>query len=731
MKSRKIGPWLVFIAGVLWLQSAVWAVHPVTWRFNSEKAYSTGKFTATEVNNYGQLFLGRTAVKLVKKPAFGFVNAMVQTKNGDIFWGTTAPGKVWVWAAGKAQPYYSVPGTDRQVLSLAVGKRGHVLAGISGQGPAKLVRLTQNAGGKVVAQSLFHRVGVKYIWAIHVNTDGSMYLATGPTGELWKISRAGKASLVLKTGTKNILAMVQAAHQNLVVGTDSPGLVIRVNERTGKPFVLLSAGAAEIDALAVDPSGDIFAATASPLLARIGAAVLSMQADLAGMGRPALVHGGKVLDAGLHKGKGHVAPKPAKARMGRLPPRSHPLPLPFPSVGNVKSNVVYQITPTGRASILLHVPDMILSMVYQDGKLLLGLGGHGRLLQYDPFTQTETLVTRLTQMDILSLLAGRHGGLYLGTANGGQVLRLSGRAAASGTYVSRVLDAKLPANWGVAHLQAAMPVGTRVTIRTRSGNVKNVKTLGRFWSAWSAAMPANTWRKMSSPAARYLQFKIHLMANKAGQSPVVDAAGLVYQQITVPPQINSVMAVPVAGDSHLVKIKWSATDANGDSLQYRLEYRQKGIPVWIGLVKHLTDTDYLFKTNSVPSGKYRVKVIASNAADNSPQETFEVARETRYFVVENAPPVISGLKAKVLPDQRVVVTGFVHSRRVPVVAVAFQVDSGKYWQPAAASDKIFDAPLEGFSARTGKLAAGPHRITIRAVDAKGNKTYKSVMVTVH
>ncbi len=731
MKFGKIGPQLVFLTGVLWLQSAVWAVHPVTWRFNSEKAYSTGRFAATEVNNYGQLCLGRTTVKLVKKPTFSFVNAMVQAQNGNIFWGTTSPGKVFVYAAGKARPYYTVPGSGRQVLSLAIGKRGHLLAGISGEGPANLVRLTQNAGGKVVATSLFHQVGIKYIWAIHVNANGSIYLATGPTGELWKISRAGKASLVLKTGTKNILAMVQVPHNNLVVATDTPGLVIRVNEKTGKPFVLLSAGAAEIDALALDRSGDIFAATASPLLARISAATLSLQSDVAGMGRPALVHGAKVLAVRPHKGKAHAVAKPAKARMGRLPAGTHPHPLPFPSLGNIKSNVVYQITPSGRASVLLHVPDMILSMLYQHGKLLLGLGGHGRLLEYDPFTQTETLVTRVAQLDILSLLAGRHGGLYLGTANGGQVLRLSAKVAASGTYVSRVLDAKLPANWGVAHLQAALPAGTRVTIRTRSGNVKDVKTLGRFWSPWSAAMPANTWRKISSPVARYLQFKIHLTANKAGQSPVVDAAGLVYQQIPVPPQINSVMAVPVAGNPHLVKIKWSAADANGDSLQYHLEYRQKGIPVWIGLVNHLTDTDYLFKTNSVPSGKYRVKVIASNAADNSPQETFEVARETRYFVVENAPPVISGLKWKMLRDQRVVVTGFVHSRRVPVVAVAFQVDSGKYWQPTAASDKIFDAPLEGFSARTGKLAAGPHRITIRAVDAKGNKTYKSVLVTVH
>ncbi len=731
MKFGKIGSSAVFITGVLWLQSAAWAVHPITWRFNSEKAYSTGKFAATEVNNYGQLFLGRTAVQLVKKPAFSFVNAMVQTKNGTIFWGTTSPGKVFAYAAGKTSPYYTVPGTGQQVLSLAVGVRGHLLAGISGTGPARLVRLTHNAGGKVVATSLFHQVGIKYIWAIHVNANGTIYLATGPTGELWKISPAGKASLLLKTGTKNILAMVQAPHNNLVVATDNPGLVIRVNERTGRPFVLLSAGVAEIDALAMDPSGDIFAATASPLLARIGAAALSLQSDLAGMGRPALVHGGKVLAAAAPKDKAHPAPKPAKPRMGRLPVATHPMPLPFPSMGHIKSNVVYQITPTGRASVLLHVPDMILSMLYRHGKLLLGLGSHGRLLEYDPFTQTETLVTRLTQLDILSLLAGRHGGLYLGTANGGQVLHLSANVAASGTYVSRVLDAKLPANWGVAHLRADMPAGTRVTIRTRSGNVKNIETLGRFWSPWSAAMPANTWRKISSPVARYLQFKIHLTANKAGQSPVLDAASLVYQQITVPPQINSVMALPVKGNPHLVKIKWSATDANGDRLQYRLEYRQKGIPVWIGLANHLTNTDYLFKTDSVPGGKYRVKVIASNAADNSPQETFQVARETRYFVVENAPPVISALKWKNLRGHRVVVTGFARSRRVPIVAVEFQVDSGKYWQPAAASDKIFDAPLEGFSARTGKLAAGPHRITIRAVDAKGNKTYKSVLVTVH
>ncbi len=72
----------------------------------------------------------------------------------------------------------------------------------------------------------------------------------------------------------------------------------------------------------------------------------------------------------------------------------------------------------------------------------------------------------------------------------------------------------------------------------------------------------------------------------------------------------------------------------------------------------------------------------------------------------------------------------------PVADVRYQVDGNLSagttgdWQPAAASDKIFDSPQEAFTLVTRPLSAGPHRITIRATDAAGNSSYKALTIIV-
>ena len=68
--------------------------------------------------------------------------------------------------------------------------------------------------------------------------------------------------------------------------------------------------------------------------------------------------------------------------------------------------------------------------------------------------------------------------------------------------------------------------------------------------------------------------------------------------------------------------------------------------------------------------------------------------------------------------------------------VRYQVDGqiagggSEDWQPAAASDKIFDSPEEAFTLTTRPLSTGPHRITVRATDAAGNSSYKAVTINV-
>jgi hypothetical protein len=721
------------VAGLLAGAPAVWAVHPQSWKFTDEAAYATGHFHGVIVNNYGDLALSRHLNKLLPKTGFDFINAIAVSRQGDIWFGTSPKGKVYHLVHGKPVVAYTPPADADQVLSLAFEKSGKLLVGACGT-KGELVELSF-AGGKTIAKTIFRQPSVQYIWAILPLSNGSIMLATGPHGEVWGINPAGKAKMVLNTGVHNVTSLALAADGSVLAGTDGPGLVIKINPKTGKSYVLMSADHAEISALAVDGDGDIFASTASPHRAKLDGGVFTP--SLKPTGRPVAV-------AAEIKALGKKAPAGKAAKGGGKPEKAATettrIPGPFPSADAddsaatepaAKTNEVYQISPSGRVRVLLKVPDMVLSMLYAKHHLILGLGGHGRLLSYDPFTQTETLLERLKESDLLALAQGRGGRLFIGTANQGQIYQLTSHVQTTGNYVSRVLDAKLPAYWGAAHIDAQVPAGAAVDIQTRSGNVRDVQHQAKFWSRWSSLIPANTYRKISSPAARFLQFRLVLKRSAKGMSPVIRSARISYQQINVPPVLSSVQTKYISKPAHALAVNWQASDPNGDTLAYTVEYRQKGIPVWIQVAKNISGHHYVWHLAGIPDGYYRVKVIATDAPDNTPRTARRVARESSRILVDNTPPAINGLKWRQTADGRVVVSGVASDKLSPIVAVSIQIDSSKNWRPAAASDTIFDSPLEAFRGRTGVLTSGPHRIVVKAVDAAGNEAYASVLVNVH
>ena len=724
------------VVGLLAAIPSVSAMQPQAWKFSDEATYTAGHFHGVIVNNYGDLTLSRHLQKLLPKTGFEFINAIAVSPQGQIWFGTSPKGDVYRMVNGKPVVAYTPPAASDQILSLAFAKHGKLLVAACGA-KAEVVELNvAGAGGKISAKTIFHNSAVQYIWSILPQSDGSIILATGPHGEVWEISPAGTAKILLKTGEHNVTSLAAMADGSILAGTDGPGLVIRINPKTGRSYVLMSANHAEISALAVDGNGDIFASTASPHRAKLDGGIFTPV--LHPHGRPVAVTS-SIRTPGKkgQPGKKAVGAPGAPVKATTEPTR---IPGPFPSANDddststepaVKSNVVYQISPGGRVRVLLNVPDMVLSMLYLKHHLILGLAGHGRLLSYDPFTQTETLLERLKQSDLLCLALGIDGRLLIGTANEGQIYQLTSHVRRSGNYVSKVLDAKLPANWGAAHIDAKIPPGSAVDIQTRSGNVRNVKHLAKFWSRWSSPIPANSYRKISSPPARFLQFRLVLKRRAKGVSPMVRSTRISYQQISVPPVLTSVQTKYNPKPVHTIMVRWKATDPNGGALEYTVKYREKGMPVWIQIARNITVQHYRWMLSGIPDGYYRVKIIASDAPDNTPANTRSVARESSEILVDHTPPAITDLKWRQTASQHVVVTGVASDKLSPIVGVSIQVDSSKNWRPAAASATIFDSPLEGFRGRTGVLTSGPHRIVVKAVDSAGNEAYASVLVNVH
>ena len=60
----------------------------------------------------------------------------------------------------------------------------------------------------------------------------------------------------------------------------------------------------------------------------------------------------------------------------------------------------------------------------------------------------------------------------------------------------------------------------------------------------------------------------------------------------------------------------------------------------------------------------------------------------------------------------------------------YSVDSSQDWQAVLPSDNIAAGPEESVSFTATGLSGGPHQVAVRATDARGNRTTRTILVTV-
>ncbi len=77
----------------------------------------------------------------------------------------------------------------------------------------------------------------KYIWSMTVDAKGTVYVATGDKGVVYRVTPDGKGAPFFSTKTTHAISLAIDPSGRLLVGTGSPGRVFRV-EADGKGFLL-------------------------------------------------------------------------------------------------------------------------------------------------------------------------------------------------------------------------------------------------------------------------------------------------------------------------------------------------------------------------------------------------------------------------------------------------------------------------------------------------------------
>jgi hypothetical protein len=610
-----------FVTLLCMLVVPAFGVTTMYWTQTNEADFSSGNLDGVVATNLGNLKLSRAVKTLFDEdPHISVVYSMAQTPNGTIYAGTGPEGVLLSIKDGKTSTVLNFTaagandanqnaddaGGEKNIFALCAEPNDALLIGTGGS-MGRVLRLDP---GSNKPKELFRNDAVQYVWGIVRTDDGKIYAATGPSGKIYEISPDGSSKVLLDTGENNVLCLISDGHDLLFAGTGRHGLVYRINRKTGESFVLYNAPESDVQTLALDAKGNLYAGTAE---AKDETQPESSDTDNERNGHPEEAETGvpiapqephnsapppgPVPVPNPNPGQPNPIPKnprsavpqstrylaiahPGDARIiladdpgdggGDNPgPPSHGMPRPVPGPQTqpadngqphppeenpaptgeprAEGNAIYKIDPQGFVTEIFRQPVLVMGMIESKGVLFVATGSEGQVYQVNPDAEETVVLAKVDAKQVTSLLAAKDGNIYLGLANVGGVATMSSGYADKGTYTSSLLDASQISRFGKIQLHGTLPTGTALTVATRSGNVK--EPLEKGWSNWSAEIPATEFVQVNSPPARFLEYRLTFSSNAGKSTPMVENVNIAYQTPNLPPVVKSVKIInPAAPD---------------------------------------------------------------------------------------------------------------------------------------------------------------------------------------
>ena len=175
-------------------------------------------------------------------------------------------------------------------------------------------------------------------------------------------------------------------------------------------------------------------------------------------------------------------------------------------------------------------------------------------------------------------------------------------------------------------------------------------------------------------------------------------------------------------------VLWAAEDDNDDELVFTLYYRGEGEQNWKLLKDKVEQRYFTWDTTTMPDGAYYLKIVASDAPSNPPDEALTAERISERFEVDNSPPEILDLSAA--PQSPEVLVRFLARDSASAVARAeYSLNAGE-WTLLFPADRVTDSAQESYSLTLKNLPPGEHTVAVRVYDRFENATSAKVTFTV-
>lgn len=705
------------------------AGQPIIWETGSRQELLRGEARGVSITDTGALMLSPRFTQLFNTDQ-PYIWSSAADAAGNIFLGTGHDGRVYrVGPDGRGSLLYDAAELD--VTALAVGRDGALYAGTSPDG--KVYRIT--ADGKA---EVYFDPPDKYIWSLAVLPDGQLAVGTGDNGKLYRVGAAGakpESSLLVDTNETHVISLAVDAKGQLIAGTDPGGLVLRISP-DGKAFALFDAPLREIHALAPAADGSIYALALSD--AASGTRGTSTPSPTP---QPSDSPGGQgtatVTITAIDESGAPLQPQQPGGRSRN-------------ELSNARS-AVFRILPDGGTDVLWSsssITAFAVAPTPQSGSVLVGTADKGRIYSVTDDGR-DTLLLQSTEGQI-STFAVRGREVFAASSNQGKLFRFGSEMINEGSYESPVRDAKLVASWGRIWWRGR----GAVELQTRTGNSEHPDAT---WSEWSAPYRDPAGAQISSPRARFIQWRAVLRESTGtgGLETRMEDVSVAYLPRNVAPEVLNVTALPVGvGLQPIVQmqadpniessgldpslfgasvqvpprriyqrgarsLQWQAEDRNGDTLEYAVYYRSPNESAFRLLKDKLRDNFYTVDGAALADGRYIFKVVATDAPDNPGALALTGERTSEPVDIDNTPPVVRAVGEAQVTGDRVRVVFDVEDVTGMVKRADLSVD-GSTWRAAFPDDGIADSPRERYTLDLPIAGIGEHTLSLRAYDASGN-----------
>ncbi len=645
-------------------------------------------------------------------------------------------GRLFVSAPdGTVSLLFTAP--EPNLTAIAVAPDGAVVVGSSPNG--KLYRVDPKAKGPETEKE-WGDPQESAIWALAFGPDGTLYVGTGSKGRLYRRTTAGKLEMHAEIEDTTVRSLVVGKDGTVYAGTSERGLVVAVSP-SGAVRTLHDFGRPEVVGLAVRADGTLYAAATSVELPSLGAAPAGAAARPASPAAAAPAPPREEVPRGsvsVSVGPVRLAPSTTKE-----PPREG-------------SAEIVILQPDGFAEPAWTLPDDTIYSLRLDGEtLVMGTGGRGRVYSWKD--RRLRLEAQTEQKQVVAALAVP-GGLTAVTMSSAGVFRpAAAMGAITGSYLAAVKDAGRLAVAGRLRHDASVPTGASLVFSLRGGNSEKPDAT---WSAWTPVGPDGA-PKTAIPASRFLQWKVDLTSSPKGESPSIERVELSYADRNARPILEGVTVLePGAvfpkssgGSSTAVlsianpdesgiyagleqprdggpdmpgkklyrkgyrTFQWKGTDPNGDTLRYDVEARREGNAPWFPIRRDQEDSYLSIDTTSLPDGRYRFRVTASDRASNPEGQWLAASEETGVVVIDNTPPALK-IESRSAEKGELVLRVSAVDALSPLARAEGSVNADR-WRLLTPDDGVADGSDERYTFRIPG-PDGPAVVSIRVLDAAGN-----------